>query len=137
MSDPLSITASIAAVLQLTSAIATYLKAVYDAPQERISFLLEISGLESLLDALQKRVDQANSGDPWLTELQALGASISQFESHLKRLASKLEPVGGLNFKEVARRLKWKFNKTDVEDTLAKIERMKSLIIFALTNNIL
>jgi len=138
MSDPLSISASIVAVLQISGVFITYLKDVHDAPHDRINFLAEISGLDGLLDALQKRVQEAKSGDPWLAELQALGVEngpLGQFKSDLKRLAAKLEPVDGI--KEVGRRLTWKFNKTEIKDILSKIERMKTLITFALTNNIL
>lgn len=138
MSDPLSISASIIAVLQLTGAIISYLKDVHDAPQDRIDFLMEVSGLDVLLDALQKRVQEAKSGDPWLTELQPLGVKfgpLDQFNSDLKRLASKLEPLTGL--KQVKRRLTWKFDKIEINDILSKIERMKTLVTFALTNNLL
>ena len=138
--DPLSITASITALLQLTGAIITYLKAVHDASQDRITFLVEISGLDNLLDVLRKRIDEAKPGDPWLAEIRTLGfenGPLRQIESHLKRLASKLQPVGGLELKEVGRRLKWLFNKKDVEDTLVKIERIETLITLALTNNVL
>jgi hypothetical protein len=138
MSDPLSVSVSIIAILQLTGTIIDYLKDVHDAPQDRINFLVEISGLDGLLDALQKRVQEAKSGDPWLTELQALGVQngpLDQLDSDLKRLTSKLEPLDGL--KEVRRRLTWKFSKTEIKDILSKIERIKTLVTFALTNNIL
>ena len=111
---------------------------MHDAPQDRIDFLMEVSGLDVLLDALQKRVQEAKSGDPWLTELQTLGVEngpLDQFNSDLKRLALKLEPLNGL--KEVRRRLTWIFNKTEIKDMLSKIERMKTLVTFALTNNLL
>jgi hypothetical protein len=138
MSDPLSVSASIIAVLQLTGSIISYLKDVHDAPQDRINFLVEISGLDGLLDALQKRVQEAKSGDPWLFELQALAVEngpLDQFNSDLKRLASKLEPLNGL--KEVTRRLTWKFSRTEIKNILSKIERIKTLVTFALTNNLL
>jgi hypothetical protein len=138
MSDPLSISASIIAVLQLTGTVISYLKDVHDAPQDRIEFLIEVSGLDGLLDALQKRVQEAKFGDPWLTELQALGVEngpLDQFNSDLRRLASKLEPLNGL--RQIRRRLTWIFNKTEINDILSKIERMKTLVTFALTNNLL
>jgi len=138
MSDPLSIGTSILAILQLTGAIIMYLKDVHDAPQDWINLLMEVSGLDGVLDALQKRVKDAKSGDPWLTELEVLevkNGPLVQFESDLKRLASKLEPANGL--KEVGRRLTWTFNKREIQDILSKIERIKTLITFALTNNLL
>jgi hypothetical protein len=138
MADPLSVSASIVALLQVTRSVINYLKDVHDAPRDRIDFLVEMSGLEGLLDALRCRVQEAKSGDPWLAELRPLGIKsgpLDQFNSDLKRMASKLEPLTGL--KEIKRRLAWTYDKVEIKDILSKIERVKTLNTFALTNNLL
>jgi hypothetical protein len=133
MAEPLSIAASIIAVLQLTSSVMEYLQAVHDARKDRIDFLVEVSGLYHLLLALQNRVDKANTEDLWLTQVRQLGVRdgpLDQFKSHLERLRSKLGPATGLR-----RALIWKFNKAEIEGIISKIERIKILVSLALTDD--
>ena len=89
MADPLSITASIIAVLQLTESLIEYLKAVHDARKARIDFLSEVSGLHNLLIVLQNRVEQANSEDSRVRALGVEGGPLDRFKSHLENLLSK------------------------------------------------
>jgi len=133
MAEPLSIAASIIAVLQLTSSVVEYLQAVHDARKDRIDFLVEVSGLYHLLLALQNRVDKANAEDLWLTHFRQLGVRdgpLDQFKSHLERLVSKLGPATGLR-----RTLIWKFNKPEIEGIISRIERIKKLVHLALTDD--
>jgi hypothetical protein len=133
MADPLSITASIIAILQLTSSVIEYLRAVCDARKDRVALLFEASGLHELLLALQNCVEESNAEDPWFTEVRKLGVGggpLNQFKSHLERLVSKLGPAEGLQGM-----LTWNFNKSEIEGILSKIERIKMLVSLALTNN--
>jgi hypothetical protein len=135
MADPLSIAASIIAVLQLTVSVIEYLQTVRDARKDRIDFLVEVSGLYHLLLALQNRVDGANAEDPWFAQVRLLGARdgpLDQLKSRLEHLVSKLGPPGGL---QVGRALIWKFSKAEIEGVIAKIERIKMLVSLALTND--
>lgn len=136
--DPLSISASITALLQVTGTIISYLRDVQGAPNDRTNFIIEISGLNGILPILQQRVEQAKLGDPWFTAVLKLGVTngpLDQLKSHLDRLAVKLKPVEG--FKDVGKRLTWAFDKTEVVDTLSKIERTKTLVALALTDDLL
>lgn len=131
-------TVSITAVLQLSRTIISYLIDVRDAIEDRMKFAMELSALNSLLDVLYSRVQESKSGHPWFTTVRELGVEngpLNQLKSDLARLASKLEPGKGL--KKVERMLTWKFDKTEVVDILNKIERLKTLISFALSNDIL
>jgi hypothetical protein len=133
MADPLSIAASIIAVVQLTSSVIDYLQAVHDARKDRIDLLFEVSGLYQLLLALQNRVDKANAEDRWLTQVRQLGVRdgpLDQFKSRLEHLVSKLRPPGGLG-----RTLIWKLTKAEIEGVISKIERIKTLVSLALTND--
>jgi hypothetical protein len=133
MADPLSIAASIIAVVQVTASVIDYLQAVHDARKDRIDFLVEVSGLYHLLLALQNRVDRANAEDLWLTEVRQLGTRdgpLDQFKSSLERLVAKLGPLEGLG-----RTLIWKFNKAEIEGVISKIERIKMLVSLALTDD--
>ena len=138
MPDPLGITGSIIATLQLTASIMEYLKAVHDAQKDRINFLSEVSMLHRLLAALQIRVEKANgSNDPWFIQVRELGIErgpLDRLKSHLKHLESKLKPAKGL--KAVGRTLAWKFDKADIESIISSIERTKMLVSLALTDDL-
>lgn len=135
--DPLSISASIAAVLQFAGTVISYLKSVRDAPEDRIEFALELRGLCSLLTVLHSRLKDP-SDDPWFTTVRALGVKdgpLDQFRSSLVRLASKLKPGKGV--RNVGQILTWHFNKAEILDILSKIERIKKLVSLALENDLL
>jgi hypothetical protein len=131
MADPLGITASIIAILQLTASVIEYLRAVLYARKDRVDCLLEIFGLHELLLALQIRVEKSHTEDLWLAQVRQLGVRdgpLDLFKSHLEQLASKLGPAAGLR-----RALTWKFNKADIQGIISKIERIKTLVSLALT----
>ena len=60
--DPLSITASIMAVFQLTSEVIKYLDDVKDSPKEHARLVTEASNLYGLLMSLKYRLDGGRSG---------------------------------------------------------------------------
>lgn len=135
--DPLSITASITAILQVTGAIISYLRDVQDAPGDRIDLAIEVSGLKSLLTPLCTRVREAKSEDPWVTAVLNLGVKngpLDQIRSALERLELKLCPVEG--FKKLGKRLTWMFDKTEILNILSKIDRIKTLVTLALANDL-
>ena len=132
--EPLSVTLSITALLQITKSIISYLLDVHDAPVERTKFAIEVSDLKTLLPILQARVEQAKPEDPWFAAVLALGdGPLDQLESHLEQLALKLKPAKGL--KGVMNRVTWVLTKAEVMDILSKIERTKSLVTLALTGD--
>jgi hypothetical protein len=59
MTDPLSVTASIIAVLQLSSTVLRYLVNVKNASADRKSLIREISSTHGILSTLNKTVDDA------------------------------------------------------------------------------
>ena len=59
--DPLSISASIAALLQLTGTVISYLSNVKDGPRELKSLRSEITSVLSVLFSLQDQADQATN----------------------------------------------------------------------------
>jgi hypothetical protein len=136
--DPLSISASICALLQTAGVVTSYLNSMKGAPRERARLTTEVYNLCSLLTRLRDRVDEAEAEDPWFNVVRKLGVKngpLNDFEVTLERLKWKLEPVGGL--KKVGKILGWKFDKVEINEMLAKIERLKSLIAFALADDLL
>jgi hypothetical protein len=70
--DPLSVTASIIAILQLSNKVMGYLNDVKDAPKERRRCAIEITNLHSLLTNLRFRVEDGDPSTPWFDRIREL-----------------------------------------------------------------
>ena len=131
--DPLSITAGIIAVLQLTSSLTTYLLEIKSASKDRVRYLQEASDLSKLLVDLKLRLEDAGPEDPWMAAAQELAVEngpLDQYKAALKRLISKVSPDSKL--KKFGEKFTWNFTNAEVKDIFSKIERLKLLIQIAL-----
>lgn len=134
--DPLSVTASIIAVVQLSSEVIKYLNNVKSSPKECQQCTIEASTLQNLFINLRYRLEEGQGGDPWFMEVQKLNipdGTLSQYKPTLEELRSRLEAEDGLQ--RVKRRLLWRFSKEEVTSILARMERLKSLVSVALEND--
>jgi hypothetical protein len=134
--DGLSAAASIIAVLQLTGVVIGYLNDVKDAPKECQQCTIEVSNIQNLLINLRYRLEQGHAGDPWFTAVRALNVEngpLDQYKQALEQLQSRAEIQDGVQ--KVKRRLLWKFRKEEITSILARMERLKSLVSFALEND--
>ncbi|KAL9100692.1 MAG: hypothetical protein Q9163_003956 [Psora crenata] len=134
--DPLSISASITTLLELTSAVIKYMNDVKGAGKDRQKVLIETSSTSGMLYMLRDQAEEAKEGDPWLLTLRSLNVPkgpIEQFKDALQRLAEKLAPVEGL--KKVGKSFAWPFQKGEVMEILHTIERQKTLFIMAHQND--
>lgn len=131
--DPLSTTASVIAILQLTAEVIKYLQDVKDAPKECQQCTTEALNLQNLLINLLQYLAQSQSGDPWTKSVQDLNASngpLDQYKQALEQLQAKVENQDSAQ--KIKRRLLWKFGKAEVASILLRMERLKSLISIAL-----
>ena len=131
--DPLSVTASVIAVLQLTGTVLSYLNDVKKAPKECQQCTIEASNLQNLLINLRYRLEQGQIGDPWFAAVRALNIEngpLDQYKQALEQLQSKVDVGNGV--RKVKRQLVWKFSKAEVAEILARMERLKSLLSIAL-----
>lgn len=131
--DPLSVTASIIAVLQLSAKLLEYLNDVKDAPKSRTKCAIEMLNLCSLLYKLRDHVDNGDSTQPWYIAVQDLAVKngpLDQFKHALETLQTKI--TDGSRLKKVSQALVWKFEKEEISSILAQIERVKSLVQIAL-----
>ncbi|KAK5202654.1 hypothetical protein LTR41_011600 [Exophiala xenobiotica] len=136
--DPLSMTASIIAVLQLTSTLASYINETRHATAEQKKVAVEAGNIYGLLTNLRFQVEEARSNDPWFNQVKLLGVPngpLDQFKSVLESMVSQLSTSGKRN--QVKSALLWKFTKKEVEYALARMERLKTLISCALTNDLM
>ncbi|EXJ68500.1 uncharacterized protein A1O5_08293 [Cladophialophora psammophila CBS 110553] len=135
--DPLSMTASIATVGQLTSTLVSYIIEATHATREQKKVAVEASNLYSLLIKLRFRVEEARHNDEWFNQVKLLGVEnglLDQFKYLLEKMVDKLPSPG--KSQQLKSALWWKFTKKEVEDVLARMERLKSLINCALTNDL-
>ena len=135
--DPLSISASITALLQLTSTVIQYLNGVKGASEDRRKILSELASVSGILFILQDQAEQAKAGDEWSSTLQSLNVAdgpLDQFRTALERLSSKLaSPATGL--KKLGKAFVWPFQKEEIKEILGSIERQKALLTLARQND--
>ena len=131
-------TASITAVLQLTTALTSYLNNVKKATAEQAKVAVEASNLSGLLFSLRFWVEKAQSADPWFQQVQKLGLKDGPLDQLKDTLAMMVERISSSRKRDqIASMLVWKFKKSEVDEALQRIERLKSLINCALINDLL
>lgn len=131
--DPLSVTASIIAILQLSGKVLGYLNDVKDASKDRAKCAIEAANLNSLLTALRFRLEEGSPGTPWYTALQALAIEngpLDQFKQALEQLQRKM--TGGSKMRKAGDALIWEFKKEEIASILGRMERLKTLVQVAL-----
>jgi hypothetical protein len=139
MEDPLSVSASIVAVLQLTGTVVQYLNDVKEAPKDRqtiLSELSELSAASGILYLLRDFAERPQYGDAWSVTIRSLNVPngpLDQFKLAFELLTTKLAPVDGL--KKMRKALAWPFQKTEIQSVIGMIERQKSIFNLALQND--
>lgn len=135
--DPLSLSAGIIAVLQLTGTLLSHLNDMRNMTKDQNQLAVEASNIYSLLVSLRFRVEHSNAHDPWFTAIRNLGMKngpLDQIRGALAHLVAKIEPSNGA--KMLGKQLMWKFEKSEMRDILDKMERIKTLVGIALTDDL-
>jgi hypothetical protein len=132
--DPLSSTASVIAVIQISERILTlcseYAIAVKGAKGdiERLN-----SEVTALFDVLKKVKDLADGPDAaTLTALNALTKPIAQCSSELLAIRARLDPTRQTMNRLGLRSLKWPFKSKEVNIVIEALQRYKTTINMAL-----
>ncbi|KAH8726742.1 hypothetical protein GQ44DRAFT_568787, partial [Phaeosphaeriaceae sp. PMI808] len=126
--DPLSVTASIIAILQLTTKVGQCLRDAKDSSTDCTQFATETSNLSNLLVTLLSNMNDASS-EPWHAQVRELGGKgglVYQYRVALEQLNDKISKEHGI--KKISKILLWKYIKEDAERILLRIERLKSLV---------
>lgn len=127
--DPLSVTASVIAILEATTSVISFLNQVKDAPKERNKVKLEAAALYSLLTQLNCRVDEAGSHEAWYVSVKALNyehGPLDLYKTSLKELQTKMSN------KKFGTAIQWPRIKNDITALLSTMERLNSLVTVAL-----
>ncbi|KAI1426617.1 ankyrin repeat-containing domain protein [Xylaria sp. FL1777] len=134
--DLISTAASIIAILQLSSDVVKYIIGATGAAKARRSLREEILSCEFVLLQIQDHLDDADGGTVWSEKIKTLegpGTPLYRLGIALEALKSQLEPKKGWN--KALSALKWPFDEKEVEKFISTIQREKSLLQLALTNN--
>ena len=59
---------------------------------------------------------------------------LEQLQQALLRIVAKIEPADGI--RKIGKHVRWKFEKAEIDEILSRIERLKSLINLALSNDL-
>ncbi|RDW67885.1 hypothetical protein BP6252_09281 [Coleophoma cylindrospora] len=136
MADPLSATASIIAIIQLSAVVVKYISGVRGATKERKRLREEIRACEFILRQLKDDADDAEEGAAWSETIKALegaDAPLGRLSVALNLVKAKLGHKTGLE--KTLTSLKWPFNEKEIETIISAIEREKTLLHLALTND--
>lgn len=139
MADPLSVTASIVAVIQLGSSVIGAIQDIKDAPKACKRIGLELEAIAHLLQALQITISSAIEEDQaWLGAvplLEAENGPLKLLKTVLEELEGLVAPQGKGKGIRRAKILLWPLRKEDADRLLSVIERQKQMITLALTND--
>ncbi|KAF7554132.1 hypothetical protein G7Z17_g3134 [Cylindrodendrum hubeiense] len=142
MSDPLGVTASVIAVLQLAATATQYLRDVKNGSADRMRLRDELRSSVCLLEMLKDRLE--DDADTTLSteslkpsSIQSLinsGGPLGLFKRVLEEIIAKLAPQDRL--RRFSQPFTWPFDKKDISELLASLERLKSLFNLVLQNNL-
>lgn len=146
MADPIGIAAGIVALVHLAVHTTQYIKDVKVGGRERTKLRDELRSVTSILEMLQDRTedqesDHGESDGGGGALVPAAAASLTGPDGPLERLRETLESlvaklVPQVGLKKLAQPYKWPFDKKDVLEHLATIERLKSHFLLVLQNDL-
>lgn len=138
--DPLSVIGALAAIVQLSTTVGSYIKTTKDATSDRKKLLSEVNATSSLCQTLVDYVELTDQDDfePWTATFATLAVPdgpLMQFRKVLLLLEERLT-ASKLRSKLI-KTLTWPFSKPEVLEIMASIERQKLLFNIALSNDAL
>jgi len=139
MADPLSVSASIVALVQESKVTIRYLKGLNSAQGELRDLLVELINVRCLLLGLQDHLTELEpNSETFRFGLISLGGPngpLKQFHAVLEELSSLLEPK--LGWKKGIQMLGWHSKNFDAKILLNKVEHYKTLFTLALQSDLL
>ena len=138
--DPLSITAGVIAIVGLTTKLTDFLSEVKNASDQQKTLAIEVSNLSFLMTSLRFRMDTVARTDPWFYNVQMLGSPngpLEQLRAALENITRRLDSSTSRIGDRMRSALSWPFSKSEIKDALVRIERLKSLVSCALSDDLL
>ena len=131
MADPLSISGSIAAVVQVSVAVLRYLGDVKDASAHTNRLRNEIDSLQRILRPVLQRLEQSGNSIFTRQLIEAQSGPLDELHILLEDLQRRLAPVAG--FRKIRKAVIWPFEKRDIIEIVGAIERQKTLFMMTLS----
>ncbi|KAF4955667.1 hypothetical protein FGADI_4360 [Fusarium gaditjirri] len=134
--DPLSASASVIAILQLSTEVAHYVVSARGATKQQRRLHEEIRDCEDMLlrlkDILENELPDPNRA-PRILLLEGPHSPFKRLETLFQSISVRLAPKKGLT--KVLSFLTWPFNEKDVSELIAAIQREKGLLQLALESD--
>lgn len=137
MTDPLSVTASIVALLEFSAKVIGYLNDVKNGSADRGKVLSEIASVNCMLYSLQEKAHEDKQNDAWSSTFHSLNVPngpLDQIRTALESLSTKLAPPS-TPLRKVRKAITWPFQKGEIKEILERIERAKGLLNLARQND--
>jgi len=128
--------ASVIAVIQLTASVVKYINTAVGATKDRVRLRDKVRSCEYMLQQLNDRASDSEESTAWADSVRALegpGAPLGRLQVALLEVKKRLEPKQGLE--KLTTSLRWPFSEKDMDKILLTIDREKSLLAIALTND--
>lgn len=145
MMDPLSVSASVIAILQLSgkiiSACIAYISSVRDAPKDLRTIMVEIQSLQAIVRVMDLTSSQSTRVDDGLgAPLEACRASLKELSDLLDHQTTQSSPQVGPPAKKsktlpTLSSLAWPLKHRRVKALMEDISRHKATITLSLTAN--
>ncbi|RYP32310.1 hypothetical protein DL767_005285 [Monosporascus sp. MG133] len=133
--EPLGTTASIIAIIQLSSKVFGYITNATGATKERNRLRSELLAFDSFIQELRDQSDGSEEGQAWSEMIKALDGPdgpLGRLKTTLGAMETRLQPKKGV--RRAVSALKWPFEEKEVQMIIETIENEKSLLKFALDN---
>lgn len=134
MADPLSVAASIIALIQLTGALSVfghgYIGGLRRGSADRRRLVEEFASLGAILQHLH---DHGGGSGSDAGALQDLSGPLANCRLELDALADRMRPRKRKGLSRVWRTLKWPLEEAETLQAVERIERYKTLFHFAVT----
>lgn len=133
--DPLSATASVIAIIQLTNAVLVGFYRlqgqIKDAESEISRAISEVEDLAAVLSDLQDAIQPASNTVPIQTLLAGKNDPLESLKSVLEELSQKLAPLSKPSLKT---KFRWPFESKGIQRMLGVLQNQKSTLQLALSS---
>ncbi|KAH9898943.1 ankyrin repeat-containing domain protein [Xylariomycetidae sp. FL2044] len=133
--DPLSFSASLIAVIQLSAKVVQLIATASGAAKDRSRLRTALQGCDDFLQQLRDNSDGSEESRAWeatIAALEAPGSPLWRLGSALDTLRTKLESQGKQS--GIVTSLKWPFDEKELKAIIETVECEKSLLSLALSN---
>lgn len=130
MTDPLSITASIIAVTQVSGIVLRSLREIKNIPKDVKRLQKELDSLNNILHPILESLKRSEAKEHAVVRLHEAQGPLDEVWMLLEHLRGKLAPMDGLH--KARKVVTWQFQKSEIRDILGTIERQKTLLVLAL-----